>query len=353
MTKFDADLSAYSDLLSLITGGWIAQAIHVAATLNIADHLAEGPMSADLLAKQVNANERALHRILRALASVGIFEEVIPGVYQSNDKGALLRSSAVPSLRNYAVMTGSEWVWNATGNLLHSATTGRPAFDHLYGAPVFTYAREHSEAQRVLVAGLASRTDVENDCILAAYDFSTARSVADIGGGKGALLIRILQRYPDIRGILMDTPDVIEMAKHHLSQHNLLDRCELVSGDFFEDVPSADVLLLKKVVHDWDDTRAIKILQNVRRSLQAHSRLLLLEAIVPEGNTRSFTKMIDLLMLVLAGGQERTEVEFRDILHRAGLRIEAITPTSTVGIITASAADVNPQGRGIDEKRGQ
>jgi hypothetical protein len=324
-------------LLRMISATWIAQAIYVAAKLAIPDLLISGPQSPGSLAERTGAHPRALYRLLRALASVGIFTEENDGRFGLTPLAELLRSDAPDSLRPFAIMMGSEWAWRSWGEIMYSVRTEKPAFEQVYGSPLFEYYAKNPEAARIFSEGLTSRSRPENAAVVAAYDFSGARTVVDVAGGQGSLLAAILAANPNARGVLFDLPHVIAMARQTFEKTGVAERCELVSGDFFAAVPAGgDIYMLKKVIHDWDDAQAPAILRTCRAAIPAHGRLLLIEPVIPAGNEPSFGKLLDLLMLVYPGGRERTEAEHRDLLAAAGFRLERVMPTaSTVSIVKA------------------
>jgi hypothetical protein len=228
------------------------------------------------------------------------------------------------------------------GEVLYSVRTGQPAFDHVFGVPQFRYFAEHPEAARLFNEAMMSRSGPENDAVISAYDFSSFGTVIDVGGGQGTLLATILQATANARGVLFDLPHVIASARTTIGQAGQSTRCEFRDGNFFDAVPSGgDAYLLKKIIHDWDDNRAISILQNCRRAIPRAGRLLLIEPIIPPGNGPSFNKLLDLLMLVwTGGGKERTEAEHLTLLASAGFELARIIPTaSPVSIIEAMPAD--------------
>lgn len=327
-------------LAGMLAGAWLAQAIAAAARFRIADLLHEGPRSPEDLAAASGTQAGPLRRVLRALAGSGIFVEGEDGRFGLTPLAEPLRSDVPASLRAYAEMVGSMWAWGAFGAIDHTLRTGEPGFDHLFGAPVFEFYRTHPEAARLSVAGLASIGRAQDAAILAAYDFRHARTVVDVGAGAGALLRAILSAAPAARGILMDLPHVVELARPSFASDGLADRAELRGGDFFASVPAGgDLYLLRKVIHDWDDARARTILRRCREAMHPGSRLLVVEAIVPEGNGYSYAKLLDLLMLVYAGGQERSLAEYRTLLASADLQVSQVIPTtSAVSIIEALPA---------------
>jgi len=239
-------------------------------------------------------------------------------------------------------MLGEEQHWRAWGEVLYSVRTGQPAFDHVFGMHQFEYFAEHPDAGRLFNEGMTSRSGQENDAIISAYDFSGLGTVVDVGGGLGTLLATVLQATAKTRGVLFDLPHVIASARTTVVQAGQPARCEFSQGDFLDAVPSGgDAYILKKVIHDWDDDRAVSILRNCRRAIHSAGRLLLIEPIIPSGNGPSFNKLLDLLMLVWTpGGKERTEAEHRTLLASAGFKLARIIPTSSpVSIIEAVPTD--------------
>jgi O-methyltransferase/methyltransferase family protein len=325
-------------LLHMMTGCWISQALYVAAKLGIADLLQEGPQSCARLAEATQTHAGALYRVLRALASVGVFAEDEMGCFRLTPLADLLRTDAPGSLRAFAIMLGAPEHWRAWEGVLHSVRTGQPAFDHVFGIPLFQYFPTHPEAARIFDDAMTSRSGQENTAILAAYDFAAAHTVVDVGGGQGTLLASILEVHPHARGVLFDLPHVIAPARTHIERAGQAARWECVAGDFFTAVPTGgDCYLLKKVIHDWDDERAQRILTNCRTAMSSAGRLLLMEPLIPPGNEASFNKLLDLLMLVWnAGGRERTEREHQGLLASAGFHLSRVIPTrSGISIIEA------------------
>jgi hypothetical protein len=322
----------------MVTGCWISQALYVAAKLGIADLLQEGPQSCARLAEATQTHAEALYRVLRALASVGIFAEDEAGHFRLTPLADLLRTDAPGSLRAFAIMLGAPEHWRAWEGVLHSVRTGQPAFDHVFGIPLFEYFPTHPEAARIFDDAMTSRSAQENTAIVAAYAFTAAHTVVDIGGGQGTLLASILEIHPHARGVLFDLPHVIASARTRIERAGQAARWEYVAGDFFAAVPAGgDCYLLKKVIHDWDDERAQRILTNCRTAMAGTGRLLLIEPLIPPGNEASFNKLLDLLMLVWnAGGRERTEREHQGLLAAAGFRLSRVIPTRAgVSIIEA------------------
>ena len=325
-------------LAHMLAGAWLAQALAVTAKLGVADLLAAGPKTPAEIGTATGTQAAAMHRVLRALAGAGVFAEDESGRFGLTPLAGPLRSDAADSIRSYAVMSGERWVWQSFGALEHSLRTGAPAFDHVFGAPLFDFYAAHPDAARVSAEGLKSVGRGQDAAVTAAYDFTGAGTVVDVGGGQGGLLAAILTAHPQVRGVLFDLPHVAVMARQNLEAAGLSARCRVVEGDFFMKVPAlGDFYLLRKVIHDWDDERALSILRTCRSVMTEGSRLLLLEMVVPAGNTPAYAKLLDLLMLVYAGGRERTEAEYRDLLKSARFSVSRIVTTaSAVSIIEAT-----------------
>jgi ubiquinone/menaquinone biosynthesis C-methylase UbiE len=319
--------SAPQQLRQLISGCWNSQCVYVAAKLGIADLLAEGPRPVDELAAKAGAHRAALYRVLRALASMGVFVEEPHATFALTPAASLLRSEVPGSQRAIALMLGEEH-YRAWGELLYSVKTGKPAFDKVFGQPLFEFLSERPEQAAIFDQAMVGVHGRETAAILDAYDFSAFSSVADIGGGNGSNLTGILQRYPRLHGTLFDLPGVIGRAGKNIEKAGLSDRVHLVDGNFFESIPAgADAYFMRHIIHDWDDEKSHRILENIRRVITEHGRLLVVESVIPPGNEPFFGKLLDVTMLVVPGGQERTEEEYRTLFGKAGFRLSRIVPT--------------------------
>jgi hypothetical protein len=319
--------SPQQHLTQLISGYWNSQCIYVAAKLGIADLLAEQPVSVDELAAKTGVHRFSLYRVLRALASVGVFVEEPHATFALTPAASLLQSDVPGSQRAMALMVGEEH-YHAWGELLFSVKTGKPGFDKVFGKPLFEFLSEHPEQAAIFDKAMVGVHGRETPAILDAYDFSSFSSVADIGGGNGSNLTGILQRHPKLHGTLFDLPGVIGRAGKTIEKAGLADRIHCVDGDFFESVPGgSDAYFLRHIIHDWDDEKARRILENIRRVITEHGRLLVVESVIPPGNDPFFGKLLDVAMLVVPGGQERTEEEYRTLFGRAGFRLSRIVPT--------------------------
>ncbi|SIO58037.1 Dimerisation domain-containing protein [Singulisphaera sp. GP187] len=319
--------TAQDQMARMITGSWISQAVYVAAKLGLADRLKDGPKGVEELAQTTGTHARSLYRLLRALASVGIFSEDGAGRFQLTPLAETLRSDEPSSQWAMAVMMGEEH-YQAWGDLLGSIRTGETAFDRIYGKPIFDYLGERPEQAALFDAAMTSIHGRETQAFLDAYDLSGINVLADIGGGNGRNLIGILQRYPQMNGILFDLPHVIDRARQNLEQAGVADRCQLIAGNFFDSIPvEADAYFMRHIIHDWDDEKSTRILGNIRRSMPERATLLVVEHVLPTGNQPSFGKLLDLNMLLLPGGAERTADEFRQLYEAAGFQLSRIVPT--------------------------
>lgn len=323
-------------LTQLAFGAMMTQALYVVSKLGIADMLAAGPRRVSELAAETSTHERSLYRVMRALASVGVFAETEPQVFSNTPYSEPLRSDAAGSMRNGAIFMGEEWHWRVWGNMEYSVRTGLPAWGHTHGAEVFDYFAANPRQAEIFNGAMTDMSTAVADVIVEAYDYSGFRKLADIAGGHGYLLAQILKATPELKGVLFDVPQVIEGASALLEREGVSERVERVAGDFFASVPSADAYIMKHIIHDWDDERCIKILSNIRAAMEPGAKVLIVETVVPEGDRPHYSKLLDLEMLTSPGGAERTAEEYEALLARAGLRLTRIIPTrSPFSIIEA------------------
>jgi O-methyltransferase len=325
-------------MMGLITGYWVSQAVGVVALLGVADQLGEGPRGTDELARAVGADPQALYRVLRLLASLGVFAEVAPDSFALTPLGETLRSNAPGSVRNFAITETAPGHWLPWGRLPESVRSGRPMAREALGMELFDWYAQNPEEAGFFNAAMGNLSALAASELVRVYDFSAVRTVADIGGAHGVLLTAVLRANPAARGILFDLPHVIATAGDAIAAEGLSQRCELVSGDFFEAVPEgADLHLLKQIVHDWDDERATRLLHNCHRALSPAGTLLLVEMVIPPENQPSPAQAMDLNMMVLLGGRERTEEDYQRLFQAAGFRLERVIPThSPFSVIEAT-----------------
>jgi hypothetical protein len=315
-------------------GAGLSRAISSIAELGVADQIQSGsPQPIETLAKVTGAHERSLYRILRFLASNGIFQEKDNRHFDHTALSHCLRSDAENSFRPAARMghrISSFWE-----GLYHSAVTGESGFTKVFGQPLFDYLGTHHDVAQMFDAAMVAIHGHETPAMLDAYDFSSTEVLADIGGGSGSLIAATLQRYPKLKGILFDLDHVIRRTRESLMAFGVADRCSLIEGNFFESLPSgADTYLFRHIIHDWSDEQSVQILKNCRKAIPNTGRLLIIETVVPIGNEPSPAKGFDMVMLVLPGGVERTEEEYRVLLKEAGFQLSSVTPTtSAVSIV--------------------
>lgn len=321
--------AAASRLARLVDGYLVTQLLYVVARLGIADLLASGAKSAGDLAHAVGVDPDALARVLRGLAAEDVLTEDDEGRFGLTEVGSLLRDGP-GSQRGPAVVRG-ELYFRAAAGLLDCVRHGGTAFDHAYGDRFFTYLDDNPDAATAFQDSMAWRAEREADHVVAAYDFSAVRRVVDVGGGRGVLLAAVLRAVPHLAAVLFDRPGVIDQARPRLSAAGLAGRCEFVAGDFFESVPAgADAYLLSRVIHDWDDDHAIRVLAACRRAVTGGGRLLLVDAVLPRrAREQPAAIRMDLHMLMLLGARERTGAEFETLLLRAGWQLRQITATNT------------------------
>ena len=317
-------------MLQLISGFWISRCIYIAAKLGIADLVKQEPKTAEDLAAASGAHASSLFRVLRALASVGIFSQDDENRFGITPLSETLRADVPGSLRAFAMTELGEAHYPAWGDLLHSVRTGGIAFDHTFGMDVWKYFAQHPDNAKIFNDAMSGMTAQANEAIHASYDFAGINTLVDIGGGHGGLMTSILRRNPQMKGILFDSPQVIDGARESAQASDVSERCELVGGNFFESVPlGGDAHILKWIIHDWDDEKSSVILRNSHRALAENGKLILVEAVVPSGSELHFSKFMDLNMLVMTGGHERTEAEFRRLYEASGFRLNRIVPTES------------------------
>ena len=306
-----------------------ARTCYAAAKLGIADLLAGGARTSDELARDVGVHPRALYRLLRALTIVGLVVEAPGQRFSLTELGTTLRSDVPGSMRSWVEFCGDPYYLEAWVHILHSIETGRPAFDHVHGTPLFDYLAEHPEESRTFDDAMTSLTSNDAPDIVAAYDFAPFKRVIDVGGGRGAMLLEILQTHRDMTGVLFDRPHVTGDVAERIAELGLAGRCVVQSGDFFTEVPSdGDAYLLKFILHDWDDANCERILSSCRRAIAPGGKLLAIEVVVPPVGVPGHSKLDDIEMMVLLGSQERTEEEYTTLLGRSGFRLTRIVPVN-------------------------
>ena len=309
-------------VMQLTTACWTSRSLHVVAQLGVADALGEEPQSTEALAKATGTQPQPLYRALRLLASVGIFEWK-NGAWHHTEASRLLRSDHPASLRDYVRMLGMPAFWEAFSDLDHSLRTGECAFAKRRPEGVFAYLATHPDESRIFDAAMTSKSHRDIAAILPAYDFSQFATIADIAGGRGHLLRAILKSSPKTQGILFDQRHVVAGIASENGE-----KLTVVAGDFFTDVmPKADAYLLMNIIHDWADAESIKILSAIRRAMPQHARVLIIETVVPPTPGPHLSKEMDIIMMAIPGGMERTQEEYAELASKCGLQLKQIVET--------------------------
>jgi len=318
-------------ILQLSTAYMASACLYVAAKLRIADRLADGPKPVSELAGRARGtHEESLYRVLRALASVGVFTEKAPRTFANTPTSELLRERVPGSMRDTVLFIADPTHFRVYAELEHSVKTGGTALKHLTGLETFEFLKKNPAEEAAFNAAMSNLSAQHAHAVLEAYDFNGLGTIADIGGGHGALMTAILKKHYGLRGIVFDAPHVVAGTAPHLESMGLGERCQALGGNFFEKVPAADSYVLKSVIHDWDDAKAIAVLKNCATSMRANAgKVLLLEMVLSPGNEPHFGKWVDLEMLVMAGGHERTEAQFAELLSKAGLRLTRVVRTKS------------------------
>lgn len=315
-------------LFQLIAGKWVAQAISVVARVRVADHLAAGPKTAADLAARTGTNAGHLYRVLRAVATVGVLEEQPGQRFALTPVGNYLRSGVPGSMRAVATYCCDPWSWKPWGDLAETVRTGTPAFDRMFGEGVFDYLSKHPDEFATFNEGMTGFSGVESAAAVKAYDFSRYGTIADVGGGHGLLLTTILKAAPESRGVVFDLPGVVAGAVPTIEAAELAERCTTQGGSFFETAPAADLHVMKHIIHDWNDAKATQILKCCRKAVRPGGKLALVEMVIaPDGDPAA--KLLDLEMMVLCDGKERTESEYAALLAGAGYRLTRVVPTES------------------------
>ncbi|MFE1485428.1 methyltransferase [Streptomyces fimicarius] len=327
-------------VLQLATASWMAAAVSAVAELGVADALSDGPRPVDEIAGAVGAHGPTLYRLLRAAADIGLVEERAEEVFALTEVGEALRSDSPTSMRNFARWVGLPADRNTWAGLADSVRTGEPAFERVHGQDVWDFMRERSDVSGVFDDAMSEASRNLIAPVVGAFDFGGIGTLVDVAGGHGALLAAVLAANPDVRGVLYDQPDVVAGAGAAFKDSGTDGRVEVVGGDFFDSVPpGADAYLLSNVIHDWDDAHSLTILRNCREALAEGGRVLLVEAVMPDRSEPSPTvTLMDLNMLVLCGGRQRTRAEFADLFERAGLKLTRIVRAGLHSVVEAVRA---------------
>jgi len=325
----------------MVIGKWISQALGTIVEIGVPDQLAKGARRCSDIAREAGVSEDGIYRLLRALASRGLFVESSGRRFKLTGMGQLLRSDHPESLAGYARFVAHDSTWRPWGQLGYSVKTGMPAFDHVFNVPIFDYLSGNPEVAAVFDDAMTSISSVEARATSDAYDFKGVETLMDVAGGHGLLLATVLRRHKKMHGLLFDLPHVAAGAAATFARAGITGRVRIESGDFFKELPSgADAIIMKHIVHDWDDDSAKRILQACHRALGPRGKVLIVDPVVPLGNTPHYGKLLDLEMLVLTPrGRERTKAEFARLLRGAGFRLSRVIATeSPLSIVEAVKA---------------
>ena len=327
-------------MLQLITGYWISQAVGAAAKLGLADQLTEGSRSASDVATSVKADTESVHRVMRMLASIGVFTMDPDERFGLTPLGDTLRTGVPGSMKNFAIAQTSPGHWLPWGQMSEAVRTGKSVTMPTLGMELWDWYSTHPEEGEFFNGAMGDLSAGVSGEVTNSYDFSGFNTVLDVGGAHGILLGAILRANPHMRGILFDLPHVTATAGDSLRAQGIEQRCTLVTGDFFASVPAgADIHVLKQIIHDWSDEECTTLLRNCHHALKPTGKILLVEMVIPSDNSPSMAQAMDMNMMVLLTGKERTELQYRDLLSAGGFRMERVIPThSPFSIIEASRA---------------
>jgi hypothetical protein len=320
-------LPPHEKLFRLVAGGWVSQMLYVAAHLELADRLSKQPRPISELARETNTHEPSLYRLLRGLASVGVFAETEGRTFRLTEMAEYIRTDHPQSMRRAILMSGStQHYWS---ELLHSVTTGEIGFERNRGKSWFDHLGENQQDGAAFDQMMVSIHGAETTAIAISYDFNAFNEIVDVGGGNGSHLRGILRLHRKPKGIVFDLPHVVERTEKYLASHRMSHRCRTVGGSFFEAVPAgADAYLLRHILHDWDEEQSLLILRAIRNAIPAHGKLLVIESVIYPGNAPALVKLLDLAMLVFLGGQERSEADYRELLAKGGFQLARIIPAA-------------------------
>ena len=308
---------------------WVPPMLMAVARLEVADVLAKGPLKGEAIATKVGAHPAFLKRVLRALASVGVFSETSDGRFRLNPLARTLCRDQPGSMRDFVLMVADDYSWKVWGELDYALKTGENTFEHVHGVPTFAYLHARPEKERTFMGAMASISGTENPAVATAYPFNRLKLLVDVGGAHGHMLATILLRHKKLKGILYDQPQVVAGAARggFVTAPKVRDRCQVIGGNFFETVPEgADGYIMKYIIHDWDDEKSLRILGNCRDAMAAGGRVLVVDNVITPGNV--WGKLLDINMMLCPGGLERTRGEFESLFRRAGLRLTRVIPTA-------------------------
>ena len=327
----------HAQLVQMAMAHWGSQIVYVAAKLGLADHLAKGPMNANQLAELTATHPPSLYRLMRTLASLGILTEDSSHRFSLTPVGEAMKTGAPGSARATILTIASPWWVSGFGELMYSVQTGKSGFEKMVGMPIFDWFAKNPEEASLFNETMVGIHGAEPAAVAAAYDFSETKTIVDVGGSTGNLLTTILGSFPESRGTIFDMPHVVRDASSLIQARGLTDRVTIKAGSFFESVPSGgDAYMLSHIIHDWSEEQCLTILGNCKRAMNPSSRLLIIEMVLPSGDTPHPGKMLDMMMLVGPGGRERTAEEYDELLSKASLQITRVVPTeSAVSVVEA------------------
>ena len=337
MADTNPTVPPHVQIIQMGTAFWVSRLVYTAAKLDLADQLADGPRTAADLAVAAGTNPRAMHRFMRTLASFGILSMRDDDTFALTDLGATLKRNAPGSARATVLTMASPWFWKSFGEFEYSLQTGKPAMDKVFGMGIFDYLAQHPAEAALFSESMVGIHGAEPPAVAAAYDFSRIGTIVDVGGATGNMLGHILARHSQPKGVLFDRPHVVSEAPALLRAHGVADRVTIKEGNFFESVPEGgDAYILSHIIHDWTEAQCLTILGNCRKAMTKGAKLLIVEFVLPEGNTPHFGKLVDMVMLNVPGGEERTAKEYQTLLDAAGFTMTRVVPTaSDVSVVEA------------------
>jgi hypothetical protein len=329
-----------SQLIQMATAHWVSRLLCIAAQINLADHLAEGPKTAEKLAQLTATAAPPLYRMMRTLASLGVFTEDSGHRFSLTHLGEALKTGTPGSLRSAVLTMAGDIATRSLDHLLYSIQTGKSGFEKAFGMPLFEWLAYHPTETSMFSETMVGLHGAEPAAVAAAYDFSQFETIIDVGGATGNLRTAILSRHAEPRGILFDRPHVVGDAPQLINSRGLADRIKLEAGSFFESIPTGgSAYLLSHIIHDWSEAQCLTILGKCRHAMKPNNRLLIVEMVLPTGDAPHPGKLLDIIMLAIPGGQERTEPEYRELLEKAGFQLTRIVPTeSAVSVVEALPA---------------
>ena len=332
------ELPPPAQMLKIVTSYWISQAVGTAARLGVADQLADRAKTGREVASAVGADPEATFRLMRMLASIGVFTLDKDARFGLTPLGDTLRSGVPGSVKEFAIAETAAGHWLPWGRMFEAITTGKPMCKPALGMELWDWYSKNPEEGKYFSGAMGDLSAAVSGEVARVYDFAPFAKVVDVGGAHGILLAAILKANPKMRGVLYDLDHVTATVGQSLKAQGIGERCEVVAGDFFKSVPSgADIHVLKQIIHDWSDAECTTILRNCHQALNAKGRLLLVEMVIPSDNSPSMAQPMDLNMLVMLSGRERTEAEYRDLLAAGGFRMERVMPThSPFSVIEAT-----------------